>query len=252
MAAGFVLSFPLALSTWSRRPQSGPLDMAVLVFFSLILYAWFVQYDTRGIFQVARSVFDIRNWGKPLRLFSKNGRGGLDRKFFFFVFSWTGLAWLVFSFFSDADQAGSFLCPVASGLPFLGRQVPLFLLSLFFVLVFYVLKRSLVYGISHVLEEEKFASVIWRTGICHDLIFSILAVPLLSVSSMMEPDFQAWILRLVLSVFLILLIIKILHLSYEGRSLSGFSHLHIFVYLCALEILLPVCMWQAFFVYNRM
>lgn len=247
---GAMFSFPVLVSglPWTLRTEDGILAFSFWIFLSWVFYAWFVQYYSKEVFSVARFVFDFRSWGKPLRVFSSTGKVPGSKKYLFFFLALAGLVW--FTCFVAESRGAVPVFPGEGGTFGQAGQaggVSLLAVSALSVLVFYSLRALLLFGLAQVFEERKFAACLWRTGLCHDLAFSLLALLFLAAVPALGPEARQCFFQVLLVLFLIFLIIKILHLTYEGGKLSRFSRLHIFVYLCALEILLPLCLWQAVF-----
>lgn len=219
--------------------------VAVCALLSLVFYAWFVQFYAREISTIASGMFDFRNWGKPVRLASVSGQMAQRRKLLLIVVAWAGLSWLVYFLASDGGFARH---PV---LPFLCQggnpKVSAMLSAVLFTTVYYAFKCVVFYGVGYVVEEDKAAVVFWRKGIYHDFLFSLLALPVLCGVFSLETGFRIALMYVLLALFAGFTVFKILHLSYEGYKLSRFSYLHIFVYLCALEILVPLLLWKVFF-----
>ena len=234
---------------WNTHIQTEDSHMAfvaVCALVSLVFYAWFVQFYAKEISTIASGMFDFRNWGKPVRLASVSGQMAQRRKFLLIVVSWVGLSWLVYFLLSDGGFTWRF-----HQLPFLMQggnpKVSVMLFSMLFMALYYAFKRVVFYGVGNVMEEDKAATVFWRKGIFHDFLFSLLAVPVLCAVSTLDACFRTGFMYVLLALFAGLTVFKILHLSYEGHHLSRFSYLHIFVYLCALEILVPLFLWKVFF-----
>lgn len=237
----------LIWNTHIQTENSHMVFVAVCALLFLVFYAWFVRFYTKEIFTIASGMFDFRNWGKPVRLPSVSGQMAQRRKFLVVVVSWAGLSWLVYFLLSDGGFTWRF-----DILPFLMQgenpKVSVMLFSMLFIALYYAFKRVVFYGVGYVIEEDKAATVFWRKGIYHDFLFSLLAVPVLCAVSTLDVGLRTVFMYVLLALFAVLAVFKILHLSYEGRHLSRFTYLHIFTYLCALEILVPLFLWKLFFV----
>lgn len=234
---------------WNAHMQtenSRMVFVAVCALLSLVFYAWFVRFYTKEISTIASGMFDFRNWGKPVRLVSVSGQMAQRRKFLLVLVAWAGLSWLVYFLLSDGGFTWRF-----NTLPFLGHggnpKVGVMLFSMLFMALYYAFKRVVFYGVGYVMEEEKAAAVFWRRGVYHDFLFSLLAVPVLCAVSTLDSGLRTVFMYVLLALFAGLTVFKILHLSYEGHHLSRFTYLHIFAYLCALEILVPLFLWKVFF-----
>ncbi len=219
--------------------------VAVCALLSLVFYAWFVQFYVKEISTIASGMFDFRNWGKPVRLASVSGQMAQRRKFLVVVVAWAGLSWLVYFLLTDCGFTWRFDFPFLIQVE--NPKVNVMLFSMLFTVLYYAFKRIVFYGVGYVIEEDKAATIFWRKGIYHDFLFSLLAMPMLCAVSTLDSGLRTVFMYVLLVLFACLTVFKILHLSYEGHRLSRFSYLHIFVYLCALEILVPLFLWKVFF-----
>lgn len=216
-------------------------EMDIWVFLVSVFFAWAAFRYYREIGGICRRLFDFRDLNRH-KGSSVTGRNAHRSDPVFFLLSALALVWWVYTFWRYSDPMDSHLACRSYQ-----DDNPLLLRCGLFVLAFYAVKWVVLRVVSAVFFEKKFGHFVWYTGICHDMPFSLVALPLLLCSVYMNQSGKGIILLTTAVLFLMFFIVKILKNVMVGKNYSRFSYLHIFVYFCALEILSFAILWQVFF-----
>ncbi len=118
------------------------------------------------------------------------------------------------------------------------------LLRLFvFVVAAFACRWVLLSGLSRLFKENAFGSLVVKLEIGYLFFWVMWAFPIILISFNLSKSLPLILIGLLVIYLLVLLFrwFKILALS---RQLSRFSYLHIFLYLCALEILPFLCFYK--------
>lgn len=236
---------PFLSVEWNPMPVTGWGGIELWFLAGLLFYAWVFQQNIREIRYLFRFLFDFRDFSKPFRDSSGSVRFSKAKNFYFFLlnlFAGSGMLYMA------ADRGLIGLNEDIFG-DYLAGTGDLGILSICFlcILAFYTVKRLLLSVVSEVFEERKFGLFVWRTGLYYDWVYSLVAFPVLAVFLQIQTPVFDTVFWILLVVFAILLILKVLKTVLIGASYTRFSLLHIFCYLCGLEILPFLCLWQLFF-----
>lgn len=227
-------------------PEATFWNMDLWIVVGLLLYAWVVQRYFRQISVLCEALFNLRNFDKPVRSAFRDGDiPSAWANALFFCLSLTSYSWW---FWLVCAREVFPELPLLGEHPWMGwtRGQVLIVLSLALVLVWYAVKYVLSRVVAAVFDEARFASFYWKTGLYYDLAFSLVCLPVIALCMRLEGSWLKGILVALFVVWCMCLIIKMLRFVLEGKEYSRFSPLHIFVYLCGLEILPFVCFWQIF------
>lgn len=222
---------------WNPLPETSFWTMDVWVLCGLLFYAWMVQRHVRKIGVLFQALFDFRDFDKPLRASFRDGdEPGMGADLMFFIVSLTTYSWLLYHL---ADLGW------IPGAEAFGTQ-GLMLSSMTLLTACYLFKFLVLRLVSVVFEEKKFAPFVVRMGLYYDTAFSFVALPVLAFSLHLEEVWIKAVIALLFVLFCIVFLVKVLRFVVEGKNYTRFSQLHIFVYLCALEILPVICFWRIF------
>lgn len=225
---------------WMPFPEKEFPEMDIWVFVVSVFFAWVVFRQYREIGNICRRFFDFRDSNRH-KVSSVKGRSVHHGDSLFFLLSVLALVWWVYIFWQYSgclDSGEGFICQ--------GNNL-LLLRCCLFALTFYAVKWVVLRMVSVVFAEKKFGIFVWKTGVYHDMPFSLIALPLLLCSVYMENTGKGIVLWITGALLLMFFIVKILKSVMVGKNYSRFSYLHIFVYFCALEILSFTILWQMFF-----
>lgn len=231
---------------WQPYHVAHFLDMNLWVFVSMVFYAWVVQRNSRKIESLCRYLFSFRELtrGKnPER--TKN----VTRRFWNFSFlawSFVAFSWILYVLWMYAGWHYSFNSHHEIHEVHWGCNYMLSVCAAF-VAAFYLVKGLVIPVAAHMFEEPGFGVFLWRMSLSYDFLLSVFAFPLVVLYIYTGGLLQAivfWALAFLVAIFFA---VKILKAIIVGRYYSRFSYLHIFVYFCGLEILLPLCLWQIVF-----
>ncbi len=224
---------------WRPFPEREFPEMNIWVFVVSVFFAWAVFRHYREIEEIYRRIFDFRDLNRH-KVSSVKGRGAHRSDSIYLLLSILAFVWWTYNFwlYSDSLDAVRLLSQ---------GDNPLLLRCSLFVLSFYAVKWVVLRMVSVVFAEKKFGLFVWKTGLYHDMPFSLVALPLLLCSVYMENSGRGVILWVTGVLFLMFFIVNTLKSVIVGKNYSRFSYLHIFVYFCALEILSFAILWQMFF-----
>lgn len=231
---------------WNPMPEATFWNMNLWIVAGLLLYAWVVQHYFRQVRILFSALFDLRNFDKPVRAAFRDGNmPSAWVNFLFFCVSFTSYAWWVWIVcVKDVFPA----LPVLGVHPWPGwsQGQASIVLSVGLVACWYAVKYLVVRFVAFVMDESRFASFVWKTGLYYDLAFSLVCLPVLALCMRLDGLLLKVIICVLIALYCICFIVRLLRFVIEGKSYSRFSPLHIFVYLCALEILPFVCFWRIF------
>lgn len=228
---------PLVRQSW------GGVELCFLA--GLLLYAWIILTNQKAFSLLLRFLFSPNDFAKPMREGSSSLKLSKGKNFFFLllnIFSGAGILYL-------AGQSGllhvrdhfSVLFPLG------GENLSDIVVAFLAMIFFYVSKRLLLFVFSETFEERKFSLFVWRTWIYYDWVYTLLAFPVSALFLHSPVSVYRVVIITLLIVYMVLFFIKILKALLVGSSYSRFSRLHIFSYLCALEMLPLLCIWQLFY-----
>lgn len=231
---------------WNPMPEATFWNMDLWLVAGLLLYAWVVQRYFKQIGVLFQALFDFRNFDKPVRAAFRDGNmpSGWVNGLFFCV-SFTSYSWWVW--LVNYKEVFPVL-PVLGGHSWAGwthGQV-LIVLGLALSACWYAVKYFVLRLVGFILDEMRLSSFAWKTGLYYDLSFSLICLPLLALCMRLDGIFLKTLMVVLIILYCMCFVIKMLRFVIEGREYSRFSPLHIFVYLCALEILPFVCFWRIF------
>lgn len=227
---------------WLPYHSVHAVSMDVWIFVSMVFYAWVVQRNVRKIGSLCRHLSGFRDLAR-----NKNPEGTKNpRRFWNFSFlalSVVNVSWFLYMLWIHAGWR----------FPFGGSHDTHtgcnYLLSVcaVYAVAFYLVKGLVVPVFAHVFDESRFGVFIWRMGLSYDFLLSVFTFPCLMVSLYADGFLQAVFFWTTVVLFSLFFVVKVLKAVIVGRCYSRFSYLHIFIYFCALEILLALSLWQIVF-----
>ena len=232
---------------WNPMPEVPFWNMDVWVLVGLLFYAWVVQRYFRPMSILFQALFDFRNFDKPLRSAFRDGNPPSSWVNFLFSFlPLTAYAWFVCIV---CLQGPDWVRPGLEGLLQAGwsKGQALMLLSAGLIAAWYAAKFLVLHLVSAVFDEPRFASFAWKTGMYYDLAYSLFCLPVLALCFHADGRVLAGVVPALFILYCMIFFVRMLRFMVEGRAYSRFSPLHIFVYLCALEILPFACLWRIYF-----
>ncbi|MCM1169515.1 MAG: DUF4271 domain-containing protein [Bacteroides sp.] len=234
----------LSVLQWQPYHVMHFLSMDIWIFLSMVFFAWAVQRNIRKIGSLCGNLFSFRDQAR-----NKNVKGGKRHSrriwnFSFLALSVVTVAWFLYALWTYAGWE----------LPFgedhhdahLGCNYLMSVCALF-ALLFYMLKSLVLFVVSNIFDESRCGLFLWRMSISYDFLLSVFSFPFLMIFLYADGWLQAASFWIVAGLFAIFFIIRILKAVIVGRYYSRFSYLHIFVYFCALEILLSLSLWRIVF-----
>lgn len=231
---------------WQPYHVAHFLNMDFWVFVSMVFYAWVVQRNSRKIESLCRYLFSFRELTRGKS--SERGKS-ITRRFWnfsFLVFSFVTFSWILYELWMYTGWHYSFNSHHEVHEVHWGCNYMLSVCAAF-IAVFYLIKALVIPSVARMLEESRFGVFLWRMSISYDFLLSVFSFPLVVLYLYTGGLLQTIVFWLLVFIFFMFFIIKILKAVIVGRYYSRFSYLHIFVYFCGLEILLPFCLWQIVF-----
>lgn len=210
---------------------------------SLLLYAWLFLQTSRSVQGLLRFLFNPGDFSKPV-LGGSSAKFSKSRNFLFLLLNVFSLvAVLYVGVLKGMVTVRKYWI---GDVVLWGENLSALVFPLCAVILFFVLQRILLL-FSDIFEERKFTLFVWRSSLYYDWIFSLLALPISAVCLSVEENTVRWLFTGLVCLYIFLQVAKILKVVSAGSSYSRFSVLHIFSYLCALEILPFMCVWQLFY-----
>lgn len=238
-----VCSEMLSLS-WQPYQVIHSLSIDVWIFLSAVFYAWAVQRNIRKIVSLCSHLFSFRDLARNKNTDQTKSRSRRFWNFSFLAMSAVTACWLVYVLWMYVGQAwvfGGACHAVHPGCNYLVAVCAVFTILL------YTLKGLIFFVVSHIFNEARCGLFLWRMTISYDFLFSVFAFPFLMIFIYSGSWIQAAAFWIVAVLFVIFFVIKTLKAVIVGHFYSRFSYLHIFVYFCALEVLLTLSLWRIIF-----
>ena len=113
----------------------------------------------------------------------------------------------------------------------------------FFVVAAFTCRWGLMHGLSRLFKENAFGSLVVRLDIGYLFFWVMWAFPVLLVSFSLS-NYLSFVLLGLGTLYVLVFLFKWFKVLALSRQLSRFSYLHIFLYLCALEILPFLCFYK--------
>lgn len=210
---------------------------------SLLLYAWLLLQTFRSLPGLLRFLFNPSDFSKPV-LGGSSAKFSKSRNFLFLLLNaFTLVAFLYVGVLKGIVSVRTYWI---GNVVLWGEDLSALVFPLLAVALFFILQRILLL-FPDIFEERKFTLFVWRSGLYYDWIFSWLALPISAVCLSLGEDTVRCLFTGLVCLYILLQVVKILKVVSAGSSYSRFSVLHIFSYLCALEILPFICVWQLFY-----
>lgn len=228
---------------WTPYHAEHLLSMDFWICLSTVFYAWVVQRNGRKILNLCQHLFSFR---ETARSKTQRASKGVLRRFWNFSFlaiSFIAVSWMIYVLWMYTGWHFSFdrHHEVHWGCNYL------LLVCAAFTVLFYMAKGLLIPFLARMFDEKGFGIFLWRMGLSHDFLLSVFTFPLAILFLYAGKPMQIVFFWMMVFITVILFIVKLLKATLVGRYYSRFSYLHIFVYFCGLEILLPFCLWQIVF-----
>lgn len=214
--------------------------------FGLILYALIMQRNFRDWKDLFRTLFSIPLFDKSPRTVIEKRRHGFLRMFMYFILIIVNFILLLYACFRSGFVPNSWTCINLGG----GTHSITEILSfcLYFVFGYFVFKFIVIFLLSKLFEEDTFGRLLMHLDIYYNLALLFFSMPLLFVVLNTSGFFAHILLYFILGLTFIVSVFKFLRILIIGKQNSKFSHLHIFLYLCALEIVPILSLWKLFFI----
>lgn len=228
---------------WIPYHSEHVLSMDFLVFVSMVFYAWVVQRNGRKIVNLCRNLFGFREMARGKNSVGTKTVSRRFGNFSFLVLSFIAVSWMLYVLWMYTGWQFSFdeHHEVHWGCNYL-----LFVCAVFTGL-FYATRSLLIPIVSRLFDEAGFGVFLWRMELSYDFLLSVFAFPLAILFIYAGRPVQVVLFWILVFLVFMFFIVKILNAVLIGRYHSRFSYLHIFVYFCGLEILLPLCLWRIVF-----
>lgn len=232
----------MILLQWQARHPMHIVSMDAWILASMLFYAWVVQRNIRKIGGLCSRLFDFRDFGRN----KSSERIKHSRRFWKFSFlalAIVNVSWLLYAAWMYSGWKLSF---DDSHYIHMGCN---YLLSICvaYTISYYLIKGLVEPIFAYVFDESRFGLFVWRMGLSYDFLLAVFAFPCLMVFLYTDGWVQTIVFWLVIALFALFLLLKVAKAVIMGRAYSRFSYLHIFVYVCALEILPALCLWQIVF-----
>lgn len=215
-------------------------DTELYLLVALLLYAWLLYRMSARLIPYFRFLFDWRALDKVVP-----GRRGKTREAFYFFcvisVSLLTVGLYLYQWAVHPDMALRYIHRLPAWVQASEREV---LLRLFvWVAAAYGIKWLLLYGSSKLFREAAFGQTAIRLETGYLMFWVLWALPELLVSFALPGAIPVVLIGLGI-LYLFILLFRWFKLLVLSRQLSQFSYLHIFLYLCALEILPFLCLYK--------
>lgn len=222
-------------------PDAAVYDTEMYLLAALLLYAYLLYKNAPRLLVYFRFLFDWRALDK----LAPGRQGDLGRQTFY-VFSLVAVGFVTVSLYLFQWVAHPGLTARYMGtLPFwlTGTEREVLARIAGYVTAVFTCKWLLLYGISALFKEASFGAAAVRLEIGYLFFWVLWALPVLLVTFAL-PGLLPLALPALAVLYLLILLFRWFKLLVLSRQLSRFSYLHIFLYLCALEILPFLCFYK--------
>lgn len=222
-------------------PDAAVYDTELYLLAGLLLYAYLLYRNAPRLLSYFRFLFDWRALDK-----AAPGRQGDMGRQAFFIFSLVAVSFVtvslyLFQWVAHPALAARYFGPLPAWL--MGTERAVLARLIVYVMAVFACKWLLLYGISSLFKETAFGAVAIRLETGYLLFWVLWALPVLLVSFGL-PRFVPFALFALAIAYCLILLFRWFKMLVLSRQLSRFSYLHIFLYLCALEILPFLCFYK--------
>lgn len=222
-------------------PDRTVYDTELYLLAALLLYGYLLYKEAPRLLAYFRFLFDWRTLDKVV----PGRRGQLGREIFYTVglviTGFITLSLYLYQWAAHPDLSARYIGGLPGWLTGSERDV---LARLFvFVTAVYSCKWLIQYGISHLFKESAFGASAIRLETGYLFFWVLWALPLL-LAAFGLPHVLPFVLGLLAVGYVAILLFRWFKMLVLSRQLSRFSYLHIFLYLCALEILPFLCFYK--------
>ncbi len=222
-------------------PDKAVYDTELYLLAALLLYAYLLYKNAPRLLAYFRFLFDWRALDKV----APGRQGNLDRQGFY-AFSLIAVGFVTVSLYlyqwaAHPELTAGRFGPLPAWLMASEREILVRLII--YVTAVFACKWLLFYGISGLFKETAFGAAAIRLETGYLFFWVLWALPVLLVSFGL-PRFLPFALIVLAVAYILILLFRWFKLLVLSRQLSRFSYLHIFLYLCALEILPFLCFYK--------
>ncbi len=235
-------AFPVQNERLLPMPDAPVYDTELYLLAALLLYAYLLYKTAPRLLAYFRFLFDWRSLDKV-----SAGRQSLlagHQTFYGFCLiaaSFVTLSLYLYQWAAHPGLMTRYFGPLPGWLT--GSEGEVLARLFIFVTAVFVCKWLLLYGISALFKEGAFGSAAVRLETGYLFFWVLWALPLLLVSFGL-PHLLPFVLPLLAAAYILILLFRWFKMLVLSRQLSRFSYLHIFSYLCALEILPFLCFYK--------
>ena len=233
---------PLQNERLLPMPDAPVYDTELYLLAALLLYAYLLYKTAPRLLAYFRFLFDWRSLDKV-----SAGRQNLFAGYqTFYGFSLVAASFVTFSLYlyqwvAHPGLTARYIEPLPGWLVASEGEI---LARLFiFVPAVFGCKWLLLYGISALFKEHAFGGAAVRLETGYLFFWVLWALPLLLISFGL-PNLSSFVLLVLTVAYVLILLFRWFKMLVLSRQLSRFSYLHIFSYLCTLEILPFLCFYK--------
>ncbi|MEG1909543.1 MAG: DUF4271 domain-containing protein [Bacteroidales bacterium] len=235
----------LCVRDQSLTPQKNKIQQdslsGMFLFYGLLFFALLFYKNSNNLRNLSLSLFNIRHF------FSK----GKEKFWVTGITQFLFIA-LILCFYSLLVFQARFLPIWDSSLlqsPSISNPLQLFKYCLLFTTVFLLIKYVLIKIIAFIFKTKEASTYYLQMMFNYDSLIAIIGLPLLFLSLTYESQFQINLIAICLFLALLSLCMRIIRMFIVKVENTKFSYIHIFLYLCALEFVLFLSSWKAFWIF---